>query len=81
MTIEEAEKNVGADVLYIPNHGEPEKGYITSVGKNYVFVRYDKFLDDEKIATGTSRATKPEDLVFRSDWEEDQRWTNMILDQ
>lgn len=40
MTLEEARKHIGSGVVYDPGHGAREDGVITSVGTEYVFVRY-----------------------------------------
>lgn len=41
MTLEEAQANVGARVVYRPVGAPVEYGRITDVGQRYVFVRYE----------------------------------------
>jgi hypothetical protein len=40
MTLDEARQNIGAGVVYDPGYGSKEDGVISSVGEQYVFVRY-----------------------------------------
>lgn len=56
MKLEQAERLVGASVVYIPSRQFPplQSGVITSVNDTFVFVRYG--------TNGTSAATRPEDL-------------------
>lgn len=58
MTLEEATRNIGTYVTYIPFKGcdksQYEFGIITSVNDRYVFVRYGNDLH--------SKATNPENL-------------------
>lgn len=58
MTLEEARKNIGRYVTYIPFKGcskdQLELGVITSVNERFVFVRYGNEIN--------SKATRPEDL-------------------
>lgn len=54
MTIDEAKRNIGAGVVYSPEHGQREDGVITSVSDRLVFVRYR--------GDSGSKATHPGDL-------------------
>lgn len=40
MTLDEARQHIGAGVVYDPGYGPKEDGVISSVGEQYVFVRY-----------------------------------------
>lgn len=54
MTLEEAQRRIGAPVVYTPGHGRREDGVIISVTDRYVFVRYS--------GSETPKATRPSDL-------------------
>lgn len=62
MTIEEAKKNIGKAVKYVPYFGCPknkiEHGYINSVNDNFVFVCFGARIMD------SGEACRPEDLQF-----------------
>lgn len=55
MTLEQAQQHIGSGVVYTAPHGSKrEDGVITSVGSQFVFVRYG--------ADRVSKATHPQNL-------------------
>lgn len=54
MTLDEAQRNIGAGVVYRPHPGHAEDGDIVSVNDSVVFVRY--------VGDRTAKATYPEDI-------------------
>jgi hypothetical protein len=60
VTLLEARGSIGKRVLYEPVAGFGERGVITSVGIEFVFVEYDR-------AKGTSAATLPSELTLLHD--------------
>lgn len=71
ITLDEARRNIGESVIYTQPHGvKTEDGVITSVGPQFVFVRYG---NDRR-----SKATHPDNLELTAVAEavafEDVRW-------
>lgn len=65
---------IGDEVIYVPNHGNIEKGRITSIGNTYIFVEYYDREPEEGRPRHTSKATLPKQLFTIAQWEDRKRW-------